>query len=122
MCFGNWNADNQRGTALRGGFDLEVAPDHTETFLNSEQPQAAATISRLGRNASVEPLPVIFNNCLYLVCSAAEDKSHARRARMLCDVVKRFLNDPVKNSFNLGRDAGSVVLSRLEIHGNAVAR
>ena len=122
MCFGNWNADKQCGTTLGSRFDLEVTADDTETFLNSEQAQAAATISRLGRHASIESPPVIFNNCLNLFFSAAEDKSHARCTRMLCDIVKRFLNDPVKNRFNLGRDAGSFVLSRLEIHVDAVAR
>src|SRR4029077_7751888 len=57
-----------------------------------------------------------------LFFSAAEDKSHALCTRMLCNVIKRFLNDPVKRRFNLGRDAGSFVLSRLEIHVDAVAR
>src|SRR5215475_3515129 len=105
MCFRNWNADKQCGTTLRSGFDLEVAADQPEAFLNSEQSQAAAAISRLGRHASVESLAVIFNNCVYVVWSAAKDKSHVRCGRVLCDVVQRFLNDPVKNRFNLGRDA-----------------
>src|SRR4029077_5957090 len=121
-CFGNWNADEQRGTALRSGFDLEVAADCTETLLNSEQPQAVTTLSRFTRHVSVKPPPVIFNNCLYLVCGVAEDKSHARCAGMFCDVVKRFLNDPVKNRLNLGRDAGRWVCPRLKIHVNAVPR
>ena len=41
---------------------------------------------------------------------------------MFSDIVERFLNDPVKNRLNLGRDAGTRVLSRLEIHVNAVPR
>src|SRR3954464_5711164 len=114
MCFGNWNADKQCGTAFRSGFDLEVPADHTETFLNSEQPQAAATISRLRRHASVEPSPVIFNNCLYLVCTAAQHNSHARWAIIFSDIVERFLNDPVKIRLNHGRTADTCALSRLE--------
>ena len=42
MCFGNWNADNQRGTALRGGFDLEVAADLEVPMLAVERRRTAA--------------------------------------------------------------------------------
>src|SRR5262249_7347447 len=80
----------------------------------------AATICRLGSCARVEAAPVIFNNRMHLMCSAAQDKSHACCTRMFCDVVKRFLNDPIKNRLNLRRDASGLVLSRFEIHLNPV--
>src|SRR5215831_12820523 len=41
---------------------------------------------------------------------------------MFCDVVERLLNDPVNGHFDLRGDAGGFVLSRLEIHVDAVAR
>src|SRR5436190_12677763 len=106
---------------LGSRFDLEVTADNTETFVNSEQTEATGAIWRLRPDASVEPAPIIFNNCLNLLFSAAEDNSYTRCAGMLCDVVKRFLNDSVKNRFNLGGNAGSIVLSRLEIHLDAAA-
>src|SRR5215216_2392717 len=106
MCFWNGNADKQCGAMLGSRFDLEVTADDTETLLNSEQTQAAATVWRLRRDASVEPAPVIFNNCLNLLFSSAEDNSHTPCAGVLCDIVKPFLNDSIKNRFNLRGNAG----------------
>ncbi len=106
---------------LGSRFDFEVTADDTETFLNSEQAQAAASISRWGCHTGIKSPPVVFNNRLHLVGGAAEDKSDAGRAGVLCDIVKRFLNDPVKNRFDLGRNTRSFVFSRLEIDINPVA-
>jgi hypothetical protein len=83
-----------------GRFDTEFAANHSEAFLDAEQPQSTIAVSGRTNLGRVEAAAVVFDNCLNLSRGAAEDKRDMPGARMLGNIVQGFLHDAVKCRFN----------------------
>src|ERR1051326_5155058 len=103
MRFGNWNANKECSSATASRFEIEPAPNDPEAFLDSNQSQPSIAISRRAHFDRIEPAPIILDNCLNMIRGAAENESDLSGSRMFCDVVKRFLNDPVHGRFRSER-------------------